>query len=105
MSESVESLILACLPQLRAFARSLTRDRDQADDLVQDAIVRAITAANQFTPGTNFKAWMFTIVRNLYFNSIRRKSLTRPLKPSDLEIHGTLPTQQAGLRRASGGTA
>lgn len=97
MSESVEGLILACLPQLRAFARSLTRDRDQADDLVQDAIVRAITAANQFTPGTNFKAWMFTIVRNLYFNSIRRKSLTRPLKPSDLEIHGTLPTQQAGL--------
>ena len=97
MSATVEDQILACLPQLRAFARSLTRDRDQADDLVQDAIVRAITAANQFTPGTNFKAWIFTIARNLYFNSFRHKPLTRPLNSSDLETHGTAPTQQVGL--------
>lgn len=97
MGQSVQSQILACLPQLRAFARSLARDRDGADDLVQDAIVRAITSASQFTPGTNFKAWIFTITRNRYFSTFRQKSLTRPLTPVDLETHGTAPTQQAGL--------
>src|SRR5579871_1272629 len=97
VSQSVQDQILACLPQLRAFARSLARDRDAADDLVQDAIVRAITSASQFTPGTNFKAWMFTITRNRYFSTFRQKSLTRPLTPVDLETHGTAPTQQAGL--------
>ena len=96
-SPAVKDEILACLPQLRAFARSLARDRDQADDLVQDAIVRAISSACQYNPGTNFKAWMFTILRNLYFNSFRRKYLMRPLDPSDLETHSAAPTQLAGL--------
>jgi len=96
-SPAVKEEILACLPQLRAFARSLARDRDQADDLVQDAIVRAISSAGQYSPGTNFKAWMFTILRNLYFNSFRRKYLMRPLEPSDLETHSAAPTQLAGL--------
>ena len=96
-SPAIEDQILACLPQLRAFARSLARDRDHADDLVQDAIVRAISSADQFSPGTNFKAWMFTILRNLYFNSFRRKYLMRPLEPSDLERHSAAPTQMAGL--------
>ena len=94
---AVKDEILACLPQLRAFARSLARDRDQADDLVQDAIVRAISSECQYSPGTNFKAWMFTILRNLYFNSFRRKYLMRPLEPSDLETHSAAPTQLAGL--------
>src|SRR3569623_1673960 len=60
------------MPHLRAFARSLTRNRDQADDLVNDTIVRAIAASNQFTPGTNFRAWVFTILRNLFYNQGRR---------------------------------
>ena len=46
------------LSSLRAFARSLTWDRHQADDLVHDAVLRALAAARQFTPGTNFKAWV-----------------------------------------------
>jgi len=94
----VEQEILACLPHLRAFARSLTGDRDRADDLVQDAVLRALGAAQQFTPGTNFKAWIFTILRNLYFNEFRRNpSLFRPLEAADIEMHATLPAQQAGL--------
>lgn len=98
MSTIIDDDILACLPHLRAFARSLAGDRDRADDLVQDAVLRALSAASQFTPGTNFKAWIFTILRNLYFNEFRRnRALLRPLEAADLEIHATAPAQQAGL--------
>lgn len=57
---------------MRAFARFLVKDRDRADDLVQDATVRVLMAADQFEPGTNFKAWVFTILRNLYYNDLRK---------------------------------
>lgn len=73
MSAELQSALLDVLPHLRAFARSLTRNRDQADDLVNDAIVRAISASQQFTPGTNFKAWIFTILRNLFYNEGRKR--------------------------------
>jgi RNA polymerase sigma-70 factor (ECF subfamily) len=98
LTTNIDDDILACLPHLRAFARSLTGDRDRADDLVQDAVLRALSAASQFTPGTNFKAWIFTILRNLYFNEFRRnRALMRPLEAADLESHATAPAQQAGL--------
>ena len=98
MTTSIDNDILACLPHLRAFARSLTGDRDRADDLVQDAVLRALSASEQYTQGTNFKAWIFTILRNLYFNEFRRnRALMRPLEAADLEIHATAPSQQAGL--------
>jgi len=72
MSSEMRFALLEAVPHLRAFARSLTRNRDQADDLVNDTIVRAIAASNQFTPGTNFRAWVFTILRNLFYNQGRR---------------------------------
>jgi RNA polymerase sigma-70 factor (ECF subfamily) len=49
--------MLLLLPDLRAFARFLVRDRIAADDLVQDTVVRALGALSQFQPGTNLKAW------------------------------------------------
>ena len=58
MSEKLHGDILACLPQLSAFARRLARDRATAEDLVQSAIVRALVHADQFQPGTNFRAWI-----------------------------------------------
>ena len=65
--------ILALLPDLRAFARFLARDRVLADDLVQDTLVRALGALDQFQPGTNLKAWLFTIQRNAFFEQARRR--------------------------------
>src|ERR1044071_8236752 len=62
---------IAYLPDLRAYARSLTGNGPQADDLVQSAILRALTASDQFTPGTNFRAWGFTILRNAFYNQWR----------------------------------
>ncbi len=65
--------ILALLPDLRAFARFLARDRTLADDLVQETLVRALGALDQFQDGTNLKAWLFTIQRNAFFEQARRR--------------------------------
>jgi RNA polymerase sigma-70 factor, ECF subfamily len=57
----------------------LTHDRSLADDFVQEAAVRALAHADQFWPGTNFKAWITTILRNSYFNVVRRRSRIAPM--------------------------
>ena len=61
------------LPSLRAFAMSLCRNSAQADDLVQDTIVKAWTNIDKFKVGTNLRAWLFTILRNTFY-SARRKA-------------------------------
>lgn len=61
------------LPDLRAFARFLARDPAIADDLVQEAVLRALRALPQFQGGTNLKAWCFTILRNVFYEQVRRK--------------------------------
>jgi RNA polymerase sigma-70 factor (ECF subfamily) len=63
----------ALLPELRVFARFLARDRTAADDLVQDAVMRALAALHQFQPGTSLKAWLFTILRNGFYEQQRRR--------------------------------
>lgn len=65
--------IAAMLPDLRAFARFLVRDRVAADDVVQDTVVRALAALAQFEAGTNLKAWLFTILRNQFYEQSRRR--------------------------------
>ena len=60
------------LPALRAFAVSLTRDSVAADDLVQDAIVKAWKNIDKFEPGTNLRAWLFTILRNTFYSDRRK---------------------------------
>ncbi|MGI3169342.1 RNA polymerase sigma factor [Pseudooceanicola sp. C21-150M6] len=60
------------LPSLRAFAMSLCRNSAQADDLVQDTIVKAWSNMDKFKVGTNLRAWLFTILRNTFYSSRRR---------------------------------
>ncbi|GBQ13626.1 sigma-70 family RNA polymerase sigma factor [Swaminathania salitolerans] len=62
----------AHLVDLRGFARYLTRDVPAADDLVQETVVRALASRSQFVDGTNLKAWLFTILRNLFYEQRRR---------------------------------
>lgn len=62
------------LPAMRAFAISLTRNPSTADDMVQDTLVKAWTNFDKFEPGTNMRAWLFTILRNTYYSS-RRKAV------------------------------
>ncbi|MCB1884415.1 MAG: sigma-70 family RNA polymerase sigma factor [Geminicoccaceae bacterium] len=91
------------MPQLRAFARSLTGgDIHLADDLVQDTIVNALQAQSQFTPGTNLKAWMFTILRNRFRSLITRKHVKSEVQDDDLERKWWTPaTQETGLEVAA----
>jgi RNA polymerase sigma-70 factor (ECF subfamily) len=71
------------MPSLRAFARSLaTGDEALAEDLVQDTCVNALRAQHQFTPGTNLKAWLFTILRNR-FRSLAKRRKVRAEEPDD----------------------
>ncbi len=61
------------IPQLRAFGRSLSGDRDLADDLVQETLLKAWAARDRFAAGTNMRAWTFIILRNIYFSQVRRR--------------------------------
>ncbi len=60
------------LPAMRAFAISLTRNAAIADDMVQDTLVKAWTKIDTFQPGTNLRAWLFTILRNTYYSNRRK---------------------------------
>jgi RNA polymerase sigma-70 factor, ECF subfamily len=93
VNEDLHRDIIAQLPHLRAFALMLARDRTLANDLVQDAVVRALSHADQFQPGTNFKAWISTILRNSYFNEMRRRSRTSQV---DIETVRNTPTVSGG---------
>jgi RNA polymerase sigma-70 factor, ECF subfamily len=70
--EDPRNALVGHLPSLRAFGMSLTRNRSQADDLVQDTIVKAWTNIDKFAEGTNMRAWLFTILRNTYYSSLRK---------------------------------
>jgi RNA polymerase sigma-70 factor, ECF subfamily len=62
----------ANLPRLRFYALSITRNRDAADDLVHDTVVKALTGQRSFQPGSNFTAWIFRIQRNEFVSGLRR---------------------------------
>jgi RNA polymerase sigma-70 factor (ECF subfamily) len=62
----------ALIPQLRAFARSLCGQRDLADDLAQEALLKAWAARDKFQIGTNLRAWVFIILRNVFLSQMRR---------------------------------
>jgi RNA polymerase sigma-70 factor, ECF subfamily len=76
------------LPALRAFAVSLTRDSVAADDLVQDAIVKAWKNIGKFQPGTNLRAWLFTILRNTFYSD--RRKMRREVGDADGALAATL---------------
>ncbi|MFZ5962673.1 RNA polymerase sigma factor [Thalassococcus sp. BH17M4-6] len=72
MSDDPRDEIVEHIPALRAFALSLTRNGSLADDMVQDSLVKAWTKIAQFEPGTNMRAWLFTILRNTYYSNRRK---------------------------------
>jgi RNA polymerase sigma-70 factor (ECF subfamily) len=89
-----------CIPALRRYAYSLLYQQDQADDLVQDCLERAINKKQLWQPGTSLRAWLFTMQHNLYINQLKKlgrqpqmtaeiEQLTHELEPhkSDILIH------------------
>lgn len=80
--------IVEHLSAMRAFAMSLTRNSALADDMVQDSLVKAWTKIDTFQPGTNMRAWLFTILRNTYYSHHRKAR--REVSDTDGEISAGL---------------
>ncbi|MEO3475695.1 sigma-70 family RNA polymerase sigma factor [Roseomonas sp. CAU 1739] len=95
---SVMDALFAALPSLRGYARALTRNHHDTEDLIQDSIVRILAAVDRFQPGTNFRAWAFTIVRNRFLTAyVRSKRRLVCMDAVDLDNASTAPTQMQGL--------
>jgi len=93
--------LVALLPELRGFARFLVGQPSDADDLVHDAVTRALTALHQFTPGTDMRAWMFRILRNAFYEQHRRrKTEARALAGAQLPEEARPPAQVSQLEFA-----
>jgi RNA polymerase sigma-70 factor (ECF subfamily) len=88
--------MLRVIPSLSSFAQSLCRNRDRADDLVQETLLRAIAGIATFEKGSNLEAWLFTIMRNSFNNEYRKAK--RMVQDEDNRIAETLstPPEQVG---------
>ncbi|WP_223475930.1 sigma-70 family RNA polymerase sigma factor [Oricola indica] len=88
--------LLTAIPNLRAFAISLCGTADKADDLVQETLVRAWDKQASFQPGTNLRAWLFTILRNEFYSQMRKRG--REVSDADGALTVAMAThpEQAG---------
>jgi RNA polymerase sigma-70 factor (ECF subfamily) len=92
--------LTALIPHLRAFSRSLCGNATLADDVAQDAMLKAWKARERFKPGSNMKAWTFTILRNQFYSIKRRSWRATSLEPEVAEqtiVANTDPEQSVHL--------
>ena len=73
ISKSFRDQVIAAIPSLRAFGLSLTARADRADDLVQETLMKAWKHYDSFEPGSNMKAWLYTILRNEFYTQLRKR--------------------------------
>ena len=91
VSNALRDDLLASIPNLRAFAVSLTGSSERADDLVQETLMKAWAKFHTFQEGTNLRAWLFTILRNLFRSDYRKRR--REVEDSEGNYAKTLKTQ------------
>ncbi len=92
-SRQMTADLIAVIPNLRAFAVSLCGNLDRADDLVQETLVKAWSNLDSFVEGTNLRAWLFTILRNIYYSEYRKRR--REVADSDGAIAAKLASAPA----------
>lgn len=73
-AQEFNCMVLNSADGLKPFAITLTKDYESAKDLCQETLCKAFTYRNQYEPGTNIKAWLFTIMRNIFINDYRRNN-------------------------------
>jgi RNA polymerase sigma-70 factor (ECF subfamily) len=93
-SAELEAELVKLMPFLRSFARSLARDRELAEDLTQDALAKVWRSRQSFAPGTNLKAWVFTILRNEFYSHRRRAWRQAPWDDEMAEAIPEAPNEQ-----------
>jgi RNA polymerase sigma-70 factor, ECF subfamily len=101
--------LVAAIPSLRAFAVSLSGNADRADDLVQETLVKAWSGLASFEEGTNLTAWLFTILRNIYYSEFRKRRRETPdpdgaiaarlISPATQNIHMDFLDFRAALQK------
>ena len=98
-SEAFAALALPLLRPLYNFAHWLTRDHHQAEDLVQDAYMRALKGFSTFQPGTNFKAWMFRILRNTFLSArmASKEHVSLDDENEEIELPSTVDTPESAF--------
>lgn len=84
-----ESLISNYRAMLRAYALKFTQDEDDANDLMQDTLLKAYVYFANFKPGTNFKGWLFTIMKNTFINNYRKGSRKQEIIVTEEDISST----------------
>ena len=113
-ASSFEQLALPLFGRLYNFAHWLAQNREEAEDLVQETYAKALKGFSSFEPGTNFKAWMFRILRNTFLNSrTGLKAATVPLDladddpalPAELETPETILIDRASQQIVQGAIA
>lgn len=88
--DALTSIMVSEIPYLRRYARGLTQNASDADDLVQNCLMRAITKIDRFEEGTNLRAWLFTILHNIFIDGFRKKRRAR-------EAYETTEAVQKGM--------
>ncbi len=89
--------LVALLPRLRRFARSLTRDPTDADDLVQIAVERGLARRDQWRPDTNLANWMFRLMKNAWIDETRARGRGARLMSDGADVERVVDTQAPGL--------
>ena len=98
-----EAGVLEHLDPLFNLAMWMARDRAQAEDLVQEACLRALRFRHQFQPGTNLRAWLFQILRSVFITQYRRRGRAgHHVDLETLEGHGANPASSPGVGRGAG---
>ena len=85
MSDSIKAEMAALVPRLRRFAYAICGSRDEGDDLVQTACMKALDRLDQFEPGTRLDSWMFRIIQTSFIDSRRRRRETVQPDPDSFE--------------------
>ena len=94
--------LLGMQPELRRFAMKLTADYEEANDLLQETSLKALDNEDKYTPDTNFKGWMYTIMRNIFINNYRKTVRDQTfIDQTDNLFHLNLP-QDSGFESTEG---
>ena len=101
VSSDIKTDLIALLPRLRRFARSLTRSMTEADDLVQEACLRALSRADQWDRSQPLDRWMFRLTRNLWISEMRKRGVRMGQGQVPAEEASELVTPETGEHRVA----
>ena len=99
-SHSIAEEICEMLPALRAFSGTFYQNHTNRDDLVQETIVKALNSIDSFTPGTQLKSWLFTIMRNAFYTQIKKATREAPGKTECISDNRSIQPSQEWTMRA-----